>query len=217
MTVSLLASISTSQAVTTMQDLQSGGSIASGGLLFSNFSNITQMGDLNVALSDIAVVPISTAGNDGIRFQTAMWALVGAPKSYDLAFDFQVSAVNSGETIAGNSLLITGSPNFEGHARIAETVTDLSTNSLASELVFVNQVGTGSNQLSDSSSFTSASQTISVHKDFAMTTTGSNPSSEIFVSHFDQTFVVVPEPSSFVLMGVGAAGLALMRRRQARK
>jgi hypothetical protein len=54
---------------------------------------------------------------------------------------------------------------------------------------------------------------INISKDFSMTT-GADPLSQVFVSHFDQTFSQVPEPSCVMLLGFGLGGLALVWRRR---
>jgi hypothetical protein len=214
----MFVSATTAQAQsTTLAALLAGGSITSGNLVFSSFQNATQMGDLNVNYADIMVTPLLSGGNYGLRFQSAEWSLTGINLSYDLAFDFRVTTADASPTMSANTLGIIGGTSGPGHAQIAETVVDLSNHSLAGELVYLNQIGTGNNQFMDSSAFSGASQSeVVAHKDFAMTTTGSDPSAQVFVSHFDQTFTVteVPEPSTLALGLVGGlASLLALRRR----
>jgi len=213
----LFVSSTTVQAQTTLADLLAGGSITSGNLIFGSFQNATQTGDLTVPFTDITVSAVQSGGDYGIRFQTAQWTLTGENMSYDLAFDFHVTTADQTPTMTGNTLSITGGTDGPGHAQIAETVVELGNNSLAGELVYLNQTGTGNNRFVDSSAFTGAAQSeVVVHKDFGMTTTGGDPLAQVFVSHFDQTFTVteVPEPSTLALglMG-GLASLLALRRR----
>jgi len=209
----LFASSSTARAQSTLAALVAGGTITSGDLVFSNFQNPTQTGNLNVLLTDIMVVPILTGGEYGIRFQTALWSLSGANQNYDIGFSFEVTT-SSHEPITGNTLSIVGGSDGLGHANLAETVYDQGNNSLAGELVYINQSGTGNNQFVDSATFTGSPQSvILVNKDFAMTT-GSDTNAQIFVSHIDQTFVV-PEPSTLALSAMGGlVSLLALRRRK---
>jgi hypothetical protein len=163
------------------------------------------------------VSAVQSGGDYGIRFQAAEWTLAGANLSYDLAFDFHVSTADLTPTMTSNGLAIIGGTSGSGHAQIAETVVEVSNNSLAGKLVYLNQTGTGNNRFIDSSAFAGPAQSeVVVHKDFAMTTTGGDPTAQVFASHFDQTSTVteVPEPSTLALslMG-GLASLLALRRR----
>jgi hypothetical protein len=195
----------------TLADLASGGSITNGDKVFSNFSNISQVGDLSVPLSSIYVEPIDVGGDLGIRFESALWSLSGADQNYDLSFNFQVSTTSGQALIEDDTLAMTGGINADGATDIAEGVTDTNANTLASNYVYLNSDG---QQLTDNESLTNSPYAvINISKDFAMTT-GADPSSQVFMSHFDQTFSQVPEPSIALLFGLGGLGMLVFRRRK---
>jgi hypothetical protein len=198
---------------TTLADLQAGGTITSGDLTFSDFANISQVGDLAVPLSDIYVLAIINNGNYGIRFQSADWSLSGASLNYDLAFNFDVTTTD-GSLITGNALQVTGGYTGAGQSQIAETINSPSEVTLANEYVYLNQGYTGVDHTYDSATFTGQTSLL-VNKDFSMTT-GPDPLAGIFVSHFDQTFstAAVPEPTTLALAGLGGLGMFWQLRRR---
>jgi hypothetical protein len=183
-----------------------------GGLVFSDFSSISQVGDLSVPLDSIYVVPTIDDGNYGIQFQSAFWSLGGANQNYDLGFNFQVATVNGQAIIEDDTLAVTGGILFDGATHVAETVSTLDDTSLSSLLVYINSSG---QSLENDATFTGggAYDVIKITKDFSMTT-GSDPLSQVFVSHFVQTFSVVPEPSTLALAGLSGLGMLLFRRRK---
>ena len=214
----LFASSSHVSAAITLADLLvPGASITSGNLVFDHFANANGVGDISVANNDIYVLQIQTGADYGIRFQSAYWTLTGSNLNYDLAFEFRVHTLDNSALIEDNTLTIVGSNSGPGHSQIAENVLAMDSTVLANELVFINQIGTGANVFTASETFTGyppvAQSEVAVHKDFAMTTTDSNPTASIFVSHFDQTFSQVPELGSATLLGLGLAGLLGRRRR----
>jgi hypothetical protein len=204
-----LASNAGSQTLTLAQLATPGISLTNGDKVFFDFQNISQVGDLTVPLSSIYVVPITVGSDYGIRFQSALWSLTGANQDYDLSFNFQVMTLSGQALIEDNTLSVTGGIDNGGAAQIAEGITDPVGDSLANSYVYINSTG---QKLTDHEVFTGGPYAvIDVSKDFSMTT-GVNPLSEVFVSHFDQTFSQVPEPSSALFFGLGGLALACYRR-----
>jgi hypothetical protein len=213
----------------TLQDLANGGTIRAYDpvnhpglcydLTFYNFHNITQNGDLNVPLSEIFVDviwggPGSVENEPGIRFSSALWSLSGSNLHYDLSLDFHVKTTGLDYCLSDNTLEFTGGIRGDARTQVAETVIDGdSRDSLAAKLVYIDSNGL---QLEDHTEFPGAPYRIlEISKDFAMST-GSN-GGYVFVSHFDQTFSVVPEANTN-LSAIGLAsmaGIAYLRRRNA--
>ncbi|MFO0890772.1 MAG: PEP-CTERM sorting domain-containing protein [Isosphaeraceae bacterium] len=221
----LVAALSTTTAraqsppQTTLADLLNGGSITWGDKIFFNFHNATTSGTLDVAYDQIFVDCVTGGLNDdeiGLRFSSSLWDLNGANQSYDLGFDFSVTRIDGLPLISDNTLEITGGFEGDGHADIAEGVTDRADGStLANKYVYFDALET---KLIDHQLFEHLAAIIDISKDFKMRT-GEDPDSRVFVSHFDQTFSqAIPEPTSVIMLGVGAgtAGLVTIRRRRSR-
>lgn len=200
----LVFSASSALSQVTLEQLRDGSvtSVTSGDLVFSGFTDISGVG-LAVDYGNIYVVPVS----GGIEFQSADWSLNGVDLSYDLSLQFNV-ATTDGSSLAGIASQITGDNVGAGYASMTEGLTSGST-TLGTLGVYIN---TGGGNLIDSTDF-SPVDTLTVNKDFSMTT-DPDVGGFIAVSHFDQTFTTVPEPSSIALAVSGMAGLGLILRRR---
>ncbi len=179
-----------------------------GGLFrFENFHNFTQAGDITVPTDEIFVFPIIggpgiVETESGIRFESALWTLIGPGLTYDMGLDFDAFVLD-GPAFTDNTLEVTGGIEGVGSGiLIAEGVVDESNgDSLASKLAFILESGI---QLQDHQLFPHSALGLEISKDLALFT-GPN-GGVVFASHFDQTFSTnpeVPEPSTW------AAGLAM--------
>jgi hypothetical protein len=196
---------------TTMDALAAGGNITVGDLVFYNFQNVSQVGNLSLPLSTINVVAYTDVnGNSGIEFQpNTSWSIQGALQSYDLSFNFKVTTTSGLGLIEDDTLQVTGGEMNSGALQIAEGVTDTSANTLANSYVYITDA---SQKLMDNETFTSPQTVINVSKDFSMNT-GDNELAQAYCSHFTQSFSEVPEPTTMALAGLGGLGLLLFRRR----
>ncbi|MBX3421126.1 MAG: hypothetical protein KF752_06175 [Pirellulaceae bacterium] len=191
-----------------LSDLLAGGEVVSGDKRFYGFENYIETGDLSVSAATIQVIPIQTIVlgqlEYGIRFQTPTgWELNGANKNYDMSLDFHVMRLDGLALITDNTLEFTGNYVGGGEAHLVEGVVDDDTlDTLANKEVFLNLGGTGVDKLIDHQIFAHPAARLRISKDFQLQTrfAGDN----IFVSHFDQTFSQVPEPSGLMLSVIGA-------------
>jgi hypothetical protein len=200
-----------SQPTVTMADLAAGGSITNGDKVFYDFSNISQVGDLTVPLSSIYVVPTEDEGDLGFQFQSALWTLTGANQTYDLGFNFEVKTTNGQPLITDDTLEITGATHLLGDtANISEVISlPDEGGTVATSLVWLSKSGSYTEDNEDLIGGPYA--VLEISKDFSMVT-ANNPGGHISVSHFDQTFSQVPEPSSALFLGLGGLVLACYRR-----
>jgi hypothetical protein len=208
----------------TLEDLLvPGATIVSGDKVFSGFHNPTQVGDLSVPLNEIFVDPIvggpgTPETEPGIRFSSALWTLTGPNLHYDLGIDFHVRTLSGAASISDNTLEFTGNWVGDGRAQVAEGVLDhLTGATVANKLVFFDKFG---ERLQDHEVYPGGPYVeLEISKDFQMST-GVDPASRVFVSHFDQTFSQVPEgapgfAAAFTVFGMLAwAGRA---RRQVKR
>ena len=191
-----------------LQSLLDGGTITSDNLLFSNFSG-HPVGTISVDLNQVYVV----AEPGGIQFQSSLWNISGASQSYDLSLSFDVTTTD-GSTIDWLSSLITGASVGTGTSTLSENALDQFSQTLGSTMVYINR--NGSTDLLNTIALSSGETTIVINKDFGMSTAEGDASAQITVSHFDQTFTTVPEPSTValgILGGLSGLGLLCLRRR----
>lgn len=165
-------------------------------------------GEMPVA-SKINVHAISDSnGNPGLQFQGGFLDLPGGTAS-DALIEFAVSsdgALISGAYLQANPDILGGTPE-SGVAGITETfLPEVSDDSLS---VFDD----GSvEQLSDSITFKSAVAYLNVQKDILLEAAQGGVGAT--VSFVDQTFTLVPEPNSTLLLGIGLCIFGGIRRRR---
>jgi len=217
----LLCSSTAQAASLTMAELLAGGTLINFDKIFFNFRNFTQ--DDTFLLVDPSDIVVSTITDTvlgepewGIRFEHN-WNLNGPNQHYDLGFDFNVAILPGFPfSITDNTLSIVGGGNGDFDAHVAEGVTDpANLNTLANKFVFISTQGT---KLIDHQDFPYWVTVLEIHKDFGIST-GPGANSNVFVSHFDQTFSqdAVPEPGTWLLVGGAAPILVALVRRRRRK
>lgn len=209
-----VTSFGTSQASVTYTSLLNGGTLTSGDKLFSNFSPLTQGGDLNVSSDDIFVSAIQFNGNYGIRFQAGGWELTSPGQTYSLVFSYDVSVTNPLYCIVGSDLLMVAGHTGPGEAEIDMDVFDPALNDLGDNYVFLN-TGAGTD-LYDSSVYPlPGHSSLTVFTGLDMTTGGPDPVG-VDVTAFQQTFTQVsciPEPASVLSTALLLTSGMVVRRR----
>src|ERR1017187_8740710 len=184
---------------------------------FSNWSYASSAsgGAALIPPSGVAVVPVTTLHNPGFLFSSGFGVI--SNQIQDEFFDFTVRVNPGGNAIDDITLLQLGSGfTGTGSASIAETVCLGDTfadgclhGTVASLLTVDNSTLV---KLSDHITFAPV-RVIDVVKDLELF---GGPSGSAFVSGVENQFseVVTPEPSTLILLGTGALGLAGILRRK---
>lgn len=179
-----------------------------GDLRFENFfypADSVVQGDMPFA-SQIAVQPIP--GDTGIRFTGPFIDLPGGVGNgaSDASLGFDVSVVSGAQIVGAN---LSGNPSLKGDelgiAEVVETFSGLND----TKLVIFDK---GENLNLNASADIPATNSLSVIKDILLLSQSETNAATISV--IDQTFEIVPEPSSTLLLSVGALCVGLRRRRR---
>jgi len=168
--------------------------------------------------SSITVHPIS--GPDiGLLFQGGMFVFdAGGNQQIDVRLTFDVTVLNPNQKITANELHVTGGTSGGGVALVGEVLRDAANNALGQELVALRQDLPGGGPSFATASFAPQSF-VHVAKDIFLVARGfttTSPINAAFISDFSQTFHQVPEGSSAVFAGIGAACVATLYRRRRR-
>ena len=184
---------------------------------FSNFSYSPSAsgGAALIPPSGVAVVPVTTLNNPGFLF-TGGFGLI-SNQTQDELFGFTVRVNQGGNPIDDITLLQLGTGfTGTGSASIAETVClgdTFANGCLGGTIVTLSTVDNSTLvKLSDHITFAPV-RVIDVVKDLELF---GGPSGSAFVSGVENQFseVVTPEPSTLILLGTGALGLAGILRRK---
>jgi hypothetical protein len=188
-----------------LADAVAGSSLSSmdGSLLFNDFSAVIT-GDLSADLSDYELVAI----DQGLRFIGPVGVADGEVGDILLTYSVEASGdlMIIGASLFSNVRAI-GSGSF---ANVAEDVFGSGDDPMASLFVFA--TGGGGFDPTDSESFGPTSSLRLVVKDIQVSSSG--PGSIAAISLVQQTFAVIPEPATLLLVALGSAGLVMVGRRR---
>ena len=214
---SAIATASVACPVSTYDNYLGGFSCTIDDKTFSNFSYASSAsgGAALIPPSGVAVVPVTTLHNPGFLFSSGFGVI--SNQTQDEFFGFTVRVNPGGNAIDDITLLQLGSGfTGTGSASIAETVCLGDTfadgclhGTVASLLTVDNSTLV---KLSDHITFAPV-LVVDVVKDLELF---GGPSGSAFVSGVENQFseVVTPEPSTLILLGTGALGLAGILRRK---
>lgn len=211
-----------------LSDLLAGGNIVSGDKEFTNFRNFqSNASGANATPMDpmfIDVTPVVVFGDIGLRFTDDSGnpqMSIGSASGLGTVFEYDVFVLLAGLEIVGNTLTLDASGftqtiGFPANTGVSvdEVVEDASGGGLATKTVF-NRLVNGVNDADTIDSAVFALQPmITVNTDIGLITDLNDPAGAARVDIFTQTFSQIPEPSTFLLLASGLAGLAAWRRRR---
>jgi len=208
----LFAAASASHGAILKDLIDQGGSLQAGDKAFTNFSaKVTGIPPYTVDLAQIEVTPLTVGPDYGLRFEhvTPNQPIIsaGAPLGFvDVLVGFDVSVKRLGWLVDDIRLSFAANAPADGFAQVVETVLDgqtvigqasVATPAPLSRTVFLDQ----------------PAAPVRVLKDILAVAGQTQPADVISI---DQRFSQVPEPTTLVVLGFGAAGLAFgpKRRRQ---
>jgi hypothetical protein len=204
-------------------EINAAGGIAIGNNLFDSFS-VTPSASKKAASpteTSIQITAVEVNGDYGFRVNALWTASAGQWVDDTMTFhaSFSEEAAAQGHAFVGNSLYITavGGANTEGGiASISENLyrnyPGFGEPSLANEFTYY--AGQGDENLRDTATFSPVAD-LWVVKDIGVSG-GTGQRGVMGVSEFYETFDSAPEPSTLVLLGMGAFGMAGFARRNGR-
>jgi hypothetical protein len=203
-----------------LSDLFAGQTMTVDDKLFSNWELFQVTDPEFSAPIDLSLIDVTGLDDDplnpGLHFEANGQLTVSGLDFLDLNFGFDVTVMDPGFRIKDNSLEITefamGDLNLGGLILIEETIFDAAGNEIGFKEAFVDNLLLDE-QLFDSAEFVE-SMTISVEKNILIA--GDDFDDVVELISFEQRFSqkAVPEPSTWLLMGVGLAAIGVVRRRK---
>jgi len=216
----VVAFATTSAQAVPLSDLFAGQTMTVDDKLFSNWELFQVTDPEFSAPIDLSLIDVTGLDDDplnpGLHFEANGQLTVSGLDFLDLNFGFDVTVMDPGFRIKDNSLEITefamGDLNLGGLILIEETIFDAAGNEIGFKEAFVDNF-LFEEQLFDSAEFADM-VTISVEKNILIAGDDFDDVVELisFEQHFSQK--AVPEPSTWLLMGVGLAAIGVVRRRK---
>jgi hypothetical protein len=185
--------------------LMPGAFLDSGSLRFSNFA-YTNIGDMANA-GGVMVDAITLAGDEGISISGSLQDLASSPAPSAASISYTVSFIDSLSPLKINEVKIEAdfSVTGPGYANLNANVLNTSIDLIQ---LFAHNFGTGTTETSSGQKSLTPTSELSVVMEnidaFAQET-----STAAGISEIRQTFAVVPEPGTAMLLALGLCGLAI--------